>query len=73
MQRGSLVCVLHPVAGLPVSLLFASHPLHFEQQIVHLGVFPARADKQRVLATTRPSGMLRRHTGRGTRHATAGL
>lgn len=32
---------LLPACGLPVSLLLASHPLHLEQQVVHLGVFPA--------------------------------
>lgn len=68
-ERKSCLCV-HPEAGLPVSLLFASHPLHFEQQIVHLGIFPARADKQRVLATTRLSSVLHPRTGRGTCHTT---
>lgn len=29
------------VGGQAVSLLFASHPLHLEQQVVHLGAFPA--------------------------------
>lgn len=39
-----------PAPGLPASLLFASHPLHREQKVVHLGVFPA--DKRQPLATT---------------------
>lgn len=40
----------------PVGLLFASHLLHLEQQIVNLGAFPARTQTAAVSDMTTDAG-----------------
>lgn len=53
-ETGNIRSLWAQEEDLPVSLLFASHLFHFEQQIVNLGAFPAHADKQQGLVRTPP-------------------